>query len=82
MGVFLTSTPVGATMSDVLTAIHDIIAHLVGGTPSGGSAITFANSWVGQFLSTIVSDNGLFFIPFVLGLCLFGIHVLLSLMRR
>lgn len=81
MGVFLTSNAVGATMSDILTAIHTIIAHLVGGT-AGGETISFANSWVGSFLSTIVSDNGLFFIPFVLGLALFGIHVLLSLMRR
>lgn len=81
MGVFLTSTAVGATMADVLEAIHLIIVHLVGGT-AGSTTISFANSWVGTFLSTIVSDNGLFFIPFVLGLCLFGIHVLLSLMRR
>lgn len=72
------------SLNEILTAIHDIICHLVGGTPSGtgATAITFANSWVGSFLSTIVPDNGLIFIPFVLGLCLFGIHVLLSLMRR
>lgn len=69
------------SMADILTAIHTIIVHLVGGT-AGTETITFANSWVGSFLSVITPENGLFFIPFVLGLCLFGIHVLLSLMRR
>lgn len=81
MNVFLTASAVGATMADVLEAIHTIIVHLVGGT-AGTTTIEFRNSWVGTFLSTIVSDNGLFFIPFVLSLCLFGIHVLLSLMRK
>lgn len=81
MGTFLTASAVGATMADVLEAIHLIIVHLVGGT-AGSTTIAFSNSWVGSFLSVIVSDNGLFFIPFVLGLALFGIHVLLSLMRR
>lgn len=73
------------SMGDILSAIHTIIVHLVGGTAGSGSdavTITFANSWVGSFLSVITPENGLFFIPFVLGLCLFGIHVLLSLMRR
>lgn len=81
MGIFLTQTAVGATMAQVLEAIHLIIVHLVGGT-AGTTTVEFANSWVGSFLSVIVSENGLFFIPFVLSLCLFGIHVLLSLMRK
>ena len=71
------------SLSDILTAIGDIIAHLVGGTPSGSStAITFANSWVGSFLSTITTSNGWFFIAFGLSICLFGLHVLKSLMNR
>ena len=77
------SLPFGAvaSMSDVLDAVGDIIKHLVGGG-SGEGAIAFADSWVGQFLSVITSSNGLFFIAFILSLCLFGLHVLKSLMNR
>ena len=71
------------SLSDILTAIGDIIAHLVGGTPSGAtSAISFSNSWVGSFLATITTSNGWFFIAFGLSICLFGLHVLKSLMNR
>lgn len=71
-------------LNSILTAIGDIIAHLVGGTPSGtnATAIEFSQSWVGRFLSTITTDNGFFFIAFGLSLCLMGLHVLKSLMNR
>ena len=74
-----------ATLDEVMSAIGTIIAHLVGGTAGSGSAattISFADSWVGSFLGTITSSNGLFFLGVVLSFCLFGIHVLRSLMGR
>lgn len=75
------------TLDGVLSAIQMIIAHVVGGsyTPAGASAattITFADSWVGMFLDTITSTNGLLLISFILSICLFGLHVLKSLMNR
>lgn len=75
------------SLSSVLSVIQMIIAHLVGGsyTPTGGSSattITFANSWVGSFLSVFTEDNGLLLIGLVLAFTLFGIHVLKSLMNR
>lgn len=76
-----------ATLESILSAIGMIIAHLVGGTytPAGASAattITFAESWVGSFLETLTSSNGLLLISFILSICLFGLHVLKSLMNR
>lgn len=74
-----------ATLEEVMTAISTIIAHLVGGsvgTGSGTTTISFAESWVGSFLGTITSSNGLFFLGIVLSFTLFGIHVLRSLMGR
>lgn len=74
------------SLDSILTAIQMIIVHLVGGTytPSGGTAvtITFANSWVGSFLSVFSTENGLLLISLILGFTLFGIHVLKSLMNR
>lgn len=75
------------SLSDILAAVHMIIAHLVGGTftASGASAattITFAESWVGSFLATLTTANGLLLISFILSICLFGLHVLKSLMNR
>lgn len=74
-----------ATIQQILAAISDIIAYLVGGTVGSGNdavSITFANSWVGSFLSTLTSSNGLLFIAFILSISLFGLHVLKSLMNR
>lgn len=73
------------SLSDILAAIQLIIAHLVGGSVgTGGDAvtITFAQSWVGSFLSTLTTANGLLLISFILSIALFGIHVLKSLMNR
>lgn len=74
-------------LAEILTAIHQVIVHLVGGTytAAGASAATtvdFADSWVGSFLATITPENGLFFIGAILAFTLFGIHVLKSLMGR
>lgn len=69
------------SLSDILTAIGEIIKHLVGGG-TGEGAITFANSWVGSFLATLTTSNGLLLISFILSICLFGLHVLKSLMNR
>lgn len=75
------------SLADILSAISIIIAHLVGGsyTAAGASTattITFAESWVGSFLSTLTTANGLLLISFILSICLFGLHVLKSLMNR
>lgn len=73
------------TLSDLLSAIQLIIVHLVGGTAGSGDSavtITFANSWVGSFLNTLTTANGLLLISFILSICLFGLHVLKSLMNR
>ena len=75
------------SLSDILAAVQMIIAHLVGGTvPAVGSGtattITFAESWVGSFLSTLTTANGLLLISFILSITLFGLHVLKSLMNR
>ena len=74
------------SLSDILSAVQMIIANLVGGTytPAGGTAvtITFANSWVGSFLSVFTENNGLLLIGLILSFTLFGIHVLKSLMNR
>lgn len=75
------------SLSDILSAVQMIIANLVGGsyTPAGGSSavtVTFANSWVGSFLSVFTTENGLLLISLILGFTLFGIHVLKSLMNR
>lgn len=74
------------SLSDILAAVQMIIANLVGGTytPAGGTAttITFAQSWVGSFLSVFSTENGLLLISLILGFTLFGIHVLKSLMNR
>lgn len=69
------------SLADILTAIGTIIAHLVGGTV-GETTISFSQSWVGSFLATITTANGWFFIAFGLSICLFGLHVLKSLMNR
>lgn len=71
-------------MSGILSAVSDLIAYVIGGTVGSGSSavtITLGNSWVGQFASTIVSSPVLL-ISFVMGLSLFGIHVMKSLMGR
>lgn len=75
------------SLSDVLAAVQMIIAHLVGGTytPSGASAavtVDFSASWVGSFLSVFTTEHGLLIISLILSFCLFGIHVLKSLMNR
>lgn len=73
------------SLSDVLGAVTDIIAYLVGGTIGSGSTattITFANSFVGKFLALFTTSNGLLLIPVILAFTLFGIHVLKSLMGR
>lgn len=73
------------SLSDILSAIQLIIAHLVGGSAGSGAdavTITFAQSWVGSFLSTLTTANGLLLISFILSIALFGIHVLKSLMNR
>lgn len=73
------------SLSDILSAIQLIIAHLVGGSVGSGAdavTITFAQSWVGSFLATLTTANGLLLISFILSIALFGIHVLKSLMNR
>lgn len=56
-------------MSTVLTAV--------------GTVITSAVGWVGSYATAISSDTtGILIIPFVMGLSLFGIHIMKSLMGR
>lgn len=75
------------SISEVMSTIQMIIAHLVGGkfTAAGASTATtipFDESWVGSFLGVFTTENGLFLIAILLGFCLFGIHLVKSLMNR
>lgn len=71
-------------MSNLLSAIGTCIAYIIGGTAGSGAdavSITFANSWVGKF-ATAITGQPLFLVSVCLGLSLFGIHILRSLMGR
>ena len=51
------SAPTPAPIADVMSGITTVIQNLV-----GGGNVAFADSWVGSFLSSLVSSNGLLFI--------------------
>lgn len=75
-------------MSALFDLVQTLIAHLIGGTPAGSSAtaITFADSWVGQIANAIVTDagatgTGVIAIFFVFSLFMAGFKILHSLKR-
>lgn len=68
------------TMSQILAAIGDVVAHLVGGTTSAEATITFANSWVGQVANTITS-NLILLLAFIVPLVFLGINAVRRLLN-
>ena len=68
------------TMSQIITAIGDVVAYLVGGSTSGETTITFANSWVGQITGAITS-NPIILIFVIVGLVFLGLNAVRKLMR-
>lgn len=75
-------------MSALFDLVQTLIAHLIGGTPAGTSAtaITFADSWVGQICNAIIADagatgTGVIAIFFVFSLLMAGFKLVHSLKR-
>lgn len=69
------------TLANILEAVSTVLAYVVGGTVDT-TTITFANSYVGKFLSMFTTANGWFTVFLLLGLCSFGIRMVWSLMHR
>ena len=68
------------TMSQIITAIGDVVAYLVGGSTSGETSITFAHSWVGQF-ATAITSSPIILIFVIVGLVFLGLNAVRKLMR-
>ena len=68
------------TITQILTAIGDVVAHLVGGTTSAESTITFANSWVGQF-ATAITSNPILLLAFIVPMVFLGLNAVRKLLN-
>lgn len=71
------------TITQILAAIGDVVAHLVGGTVGSGSdavTITFANSWVGQF-ATAITSNPILLLAFIIPMVFLGISAVRKLLN-
>lgn len=68
LNAFLSATPTPMALSDVVSEVGSIINGVI--------------SWMTSFLSAITTTNGIIFLTFALSFCLFGIHVMKSLMGR
>lgn len=68
------------TIAQILSAVGDVVAYLVGGTTSTDVTITAANSWVGKIAGAITS-NPIILIFVIVGLVFLGLNAVRKLMR-